>query len=378
MKITDTKLAPVVQLKAGPADGLDEGIVEALISVYGVNDTHRQRVPGPESFEAYAGAVNDGQVKTPVVWQHKIDDPWLYVGEVKSATPDGVGLNGERGLVLEMGFDIDPALENPTAVQAYRQVKGRRIPQWSYRWTGTATKASDGVDELSDMWIHESSPVLQGAVSATHTLGVKAAGGKAYVDIDVPGSFEAVQSALCDALRERYPAQNMGDPYASLVATLGDRAAYQLEGGESEGVFWVDYAIGSDGVAELGDPSPATVSLKGVSAGGMMRSFTTEQRVALAKKGWAIPVKDDAGDIVDGRYPIETESDLENAISAIGRVAAGDREMVIAHIKRQASRLGATDKIPDGWKATAFSQLAVVDFELAQLDIAVHVPALHG
>jgi hypothetical protein len=262
-RITDTKTVQVAQIKAGPDDGLDEGIVEALISVYGVDDSYRQRVPGPESFTAYADAVKSGHV-TPVVWQHKLDDPWLYVGEVKDANPDGRGLKGEHGLALTMQFDVDESLGNPTALQAYRQVKGRRIPQWSYRWTGMATKAADGVDELSDLWVHEASPVLQGAVSQTHTLGVKAtAGGRlGYVELNVPGSFEAVQSAICDALRERFPGDTIGAPYASLVATLGDRAAYQVDGGDAEGVYWVDYTIGSDGTATLGDPTPADVVLK--------------------------------------------------------------------------------------------------------------------
>jgi len=83
--VNGTKHAQVLQVKAGPDDGLDEGHVEALISVYGVKDTYRQRVPGPDSFLKYAAAVNDGSVKTPVVWQHEIRDPWLYVGEVMSA-----------------------------------------------------------------------------------------------------------------------------------------------------------------------------------------------------------------------------------------------------------------------------------------------------
>lgn len=279
-RITDTKTATVVQVKAGPDDGLDEGIVEALISVYGVDDSHRQRVPGPESFQRYAGAVKDGQIVTPVVWQHKIDDPWLYVGEVKAAEPNGVGLKGESGLALTMGFDID---SNPTALQAYRQVKGRRIPQWSYRWTGMATKASDGVDELSDLWVHEASPVLQGAVSQTHTLGTKADGGKAYVDLDVPGSFEAVQSAIGDALRARFPGQNIDDPYATLVATLGDRAAYQVQGGDAEGFYWVDYAIGDDGSAELGDPSPASVSLKSAATPPVPAVLLPEVDLVLAR-----------------------------------------------------------------------------------------------
>lgn len=289
-----TKHAQVIQIKAGPDDGLDEGHVEALISVYGAKDTHRQRVPGPESFTRWASAVNDDMVKTPVVWQHEIRDPWLYIGEVSHAEPNGVGLKGESGLALSMAFDIDT---NPTAAQAYRQVKGRRIPQWSYRWSGQAAKADDGIDDLTDMWVHEASPVLQGAVASTHTLGTK------------------------------------DDDALTLASRIAD--------------------LDADG----------RMHLLALIEGGDKRAFTTEQRVALAKKGWAIPVKDDAGDIVDGRYPIESTEDCKNAISAIGRVAGGDRAMVIAHIKRQARRLGISDMIPDGWKDATSILVAVLDIE---------------
>lgn len=112
----------------------------------------------------------------------------------------------------------------------------------------------------------------------------------------------------------------------------------------------------------------------GSQAEGSMRTFTTAQRVALAKKGWAIPVRNEDGEIVDGRYPIEVVGDLQNAVQAIGRVAEGDRGMVIRHIKRQASRLGRTDLIPDDWKADADPQVKLlvtdVDITLAELGIA--------
>ncbi len=87
------------------------------------------------------------------------------------------------------------------------------------------------------------------------------------------------------------------------------------------------------------------------SADVLKRAFTTAQRVASAKAGHAIPVRNDAGDVVDGRYPIENVADMMNAMRAIGRVAEGDRSAVVAHIKRQAKRLGATDRLGDAFKA---------------------------
>ena len=50
------------------------------------------------------------------------------------------------------------------------------------------------------------------------------------------------------------------------------------------------------------------------------------------------------------RYPITDVASLKKAIRAIGRVKAGDRAKVIAHIKSNAKRLGRSDLIPDNWK----------------------------
>lgn len=275
----------VVDLRAGG----DSGEFEALISTYGEVDSYRQRIKSGEAFERVAGAINRGDVVIPVVWQHEIRDPWLYVGEVKQADTTRVGKHGKAGLGIAGVFDVD---ESKTAAQAFRQVKGGRIPNWSYRWSGTATKADDGVDELADMWIHEVSPVLEGALSSTHTLGVKSftpaemraeverllsgvrelvpaglEGLKSYVDVDVPGSYEAVQGAIGDALRVKYPPSTKADewgPYTTVVATLTDRVAYQVCGSDGDRLFWADYEF-VDGEVKLGEPKPATVSLSGAA-----------------------------------------------------------------------------------------------------------------
>jgi len=68
------------------------------------------------------------------------------------------------------------------------------------------------------------------------------------------------------------------------------------------------------------------------------KSFSTEQRQKLAKRGFALP---------DGSYPIETVSDLRNAIHAIGR--AKDPSKARSHIKKRAKQLGHPEMIPVGW-----------------------------
>jgi len=71
------------------------------------------------------------------------------------------------------------------------------------------------------------------------------------------------------------------------------------------------------------------------------REFSTEERKEDAKSGKALP---------DGSFPIENDSDLENAIHAYSR--AKNKAAAKRHIIRRARALGATDKLPDGWVRT--------------------------
>jgi hypothetical protein len=68
------------------------------------------------------------------------------------------------------------------------------------------------------------------------------------------------------------------------------------------------------------------------------RDFTDKQRQDAADAGHAME---------DGSFPIETEADLEDAVSAFGR--AKDKDKAKAHITAQAKRLKATDKLPEDW-----------------------------
>jgi hypothetical protein len=78
------------------------------------------------------------------------------------------------------------------------------------------------------------------------------------------------------------------------------------------------------------------------------RDFSTAERVALAKQGHALPVKNDHGEIVSGRYPIKTRADVEAAVHDADRTGAGRK--VRKHIIAQAKRVGASDVIPASWK----------------------------
>jgi hypothetical protein len=86
------------------------------------------------------------------------------------------------------------------------------------------------------------------------------------------------------------------------------------------------------------NPGAEVVIWKSADEDVTKAAYTTAQRVAMAKKGEAIPVKNDKGDVVDGRYPIGNVADLKAAQQALGR--SGSAPEVIAHIKKRATALG--------------------------------------
>ncbi len=68
-------------------------------------------------------------------------------------------------------------------------------------------------------------------------------------------------------------------------------------------------------------------------------AFNAQQRRDLADSGAAMP---------DGSFPIRNESDLQNAMQALGR--AKDRAAAISHIKQRAKALGLTAMLSDTYK----------------------------
>lgn len=78
------------------------------------------------------------------------------------------------------------------------------------------------------------------------------------------------------------------------------------------------------------------------------RDFTKDQRDAAASSGAALP---------DGSFPIQNESDLENAVKLAGH--ASNPAAAKAHIKKRAAALGATGKLPEGWSEPSGSDVHV-------------------
>lgn len=117
------------------------------------------------------------------------------------------------------------------------------------------------------------------------------------------------------------------DAYAVEVAGLNGKSYDVFVSLDGEVLGYDEYSLEE---AEDIEAEAAEIALK--------RAFSTDQRDAMAKKGWAMP---------DGSFPIETEDDLRNAVAAAGR--AKDKEAAKAHIIKRALDLKREDLIPFAW-----------------------------
>lgn len=159
-----------VQIKAGPDDGLDEGIFTAYASVFGNVDSYGDVVV-KGAFAADLARWKDSGAPIPLLFGHQMSDPDFNLGHVAEAVED------DHGLLVTGVLD----LENPKAAQVYRMLKGRRVNQMSFAYDveDSARAKVDGrdVNELRRLKIYEVSIVTIGANQETEILAVKAAAG---------------------------------------------------------------------------------------------------------------------------------------------------------------------------------------------------------
>ncbi|WP_205873462.1 HK97 family phage prohead protease [Mycobacterium camsae] len=140
------KTVPIEGIKTA---GLEEGTFEGFASTFGNIDYQGDRVmPG-----AFAKSIASGRT-VPLLWMHRTEDPRAFVGEVVEASETA------EGLKILGRFDLD----TDEGAAAYRQVKARRIGALSIGYQiKTATKGSDGANELRDLDLVEVSVVTRGA-----------------------------------------------------------------------------------------------------------------------------------------------------------------------------------------------------------------------
>jgi uncharacterized protein len=161
-----------VRVKAvGVDDSLEEGVFEAIVSVFGNVDSYGDRVMKGAFEKTLADWETSGD-PIPVYWSHRMDDPDYNIGHVLEAkeTPEGLWVKAQ----------ID--LEGPKAQQVYRLLKGRRVTQFSFAYDVESYKIVKGADDETSVWeleqlkLYEVGPTPIGANQETELLAVKAAG----------------------------------------------------------------------------------------------------------------------------------------------------------------------------------------------------------
>lgn len=160
----NVKNAPLRVKAAGPDDGLEEGQFVGYASVFGNTDSYGDIVePG-----AFNRTLEEWQAKgdtIPVLWGHDLHDPFANIGGVLEAEED------EHGLKITGQLDLD----NPTAAQVYRLMKGRRTNRMSFAYAVRDSEKRDDGNHLKDLDLFEVSVVQVPANELAEVLTVKSA-----------------------------------------------------------------------------------------------------------------------------------------------------------------------------------------------------------
>ncbi|WAC58233.1 HK97 family phage prohead protease [Gordonia sp. SL306] len=129
--------------------GLAEGEFIGYASTFGNVDHQGDRVVKG----AFTKSLETDTV-VPIAWEHKTSDPRNLVGEIKSARET------DEGLEIHAKLDLDTEF----GAAAYRAVKARRVGSLSIGYgVRNSVKASDGVNELTDLDLIEVSLVSRPA-----------------------------------------------------------------------------------------------------------------------------------------------------------------------------------------------------------------------
>ncbi|MCY9786837.1 HK97 family phage prohead protease [Nocardiopsis sp. EMB25] len=168
-----TKSFPARVKAVGADQGLEDGQVRALVSVFGNEDSYGDVVV-PGAFAEDLDRWKSSGDPIPFIWSHDWGDPFSHVGHVLDAEETAEG--------LVVTAQIDDMDTNPKAGQVHRLLKGRRVTQFSFAYDvveGAFVEKEDhrwgGYYELRKMRVHEVGPCLIGANQETELLAAKAA-----------------------------------------------------------------------------------------------------------------------------------------------------------------------------------------------------------
>lgn len=166
-----TKDCRAVVKAAGGAAGLAEGQFEAIVSVFG-NEDSMGDVVMPGAFKADIARWEASGDRIPLIFSHDWGNLRSHVGSVIKAEerPEGLWVRAE---IEDRDISVDAEL-------LYRKLKGRRIKEFSFAYdiedAGWGVRDNSEVYELRQLKVHEVGPCLKGANEETELLVVKARG----------------------------------------------------------------------------------------------------------------------------------------------------------------------------------------------------------
>lgn len=168
-----------------------DGIVEAIVSVFGNVDSYKERVVKGAFKDSLKGAM------PKCIWHHDWSRPIATVIEAKELAagstklPDDLKDHGGLYVKLQFFKDIEDSW------QSYLKIKAGMIDEWSigYRLVKYEIDEESGIWDLKEIELYEVSPVLVGANRMAGTLSVK----QFLTDAPVGLSFEQHAKATCEA-----------------------------------------------------------------------------------------------------------------------------------------------------------------------------------
>jgi HK97 family phage prohead protease len=164
----------------------DEGIIEAVVSVFGNIDSYNERVMQGAFTKSLAIGLPTGVLahdwENPVATTLHVEE--LHAGDIR--LPESIRGNG--GLFIRGQFFEDI----PSSWETYLKIKRGLFREFSIGYEVVTDGYKDGVRELYEVKLHEWSPVLVGANPATSLLAVKSA--------DYTDRIELLETELLDAV----------------------------------------------------------------------------------------------------------------------------------------------------------------------------------
>lgn len=180
-------------------DPAGEGQFTGYASVFGNKDSYGDVVLAGAFAESLASYGPNGS-GIPVYWRHRMDDPYMLIGQTIEAKED------DRGLFVHVQLDL--SINN--GAQTYKLLKAGLVKQMSFAYDvieGAYVETEDDwYYELRKLAIHEVSVVPVGANQETEILAVKSAALAVAAGVKagqiVPAAAKAELKSAIDALGE--------------------------------------------------------------------------------------------------------------------------------------------------------------------------------